>query len=63
VHLNLTNQTDRELGPFEVWLSQDDTLDEKTVMINGLQTMVMLHLGFKESPLPKLTLFSVPCSV
>jgi hypothetical protein len=51
------------LGPFEVWLSQDDTLDEKTVMINGLQTMVMLHLGFKESPLPKLTLFSVPCSV
>ncbi|KAJ6935482.1 hypothetical protein NC652_010484 [Populus alba x Populus x berolinensis] len=44
VHLNLTNQTDRELGPFEVWLSQDDTLDEKTVMINGLQTMELSQL-------------------
>ncbi|XP_011027875.1 PREDICTED: trafficking protein particle complex subunit 13 isoform X1 [Populus euphratica] len=44
VHLNLTNQTDRELGPFEVWLSQDDTLDEKTVMVNGLQTMELSQL-------------------
>ncbi|KAM7265782.1 hypothetical protein ACFE04_003465 [Oxalis oulophora] len=37
VHLNLTNQTDKELGPFEVWLSQNDSSDEKVIMMNGLQ--------------------------
>lgn len=41
VHLNLTNQTDRILGPFEVWLSQSDLADEKVVMINGLQTLAL----------------------
>ncbi|KAJ6292522.1 hypothetical protein OIU78_024659 [Salix suchowensis] len=29
VHLNLSNQTDRIVYFLEVWLSQDDTLDEK----------------------------------
>ncbi|XP_021294790.1 trafficking protein particle complex subunit 13 [Herrania umbratica] len=41
VHLNLTNHTDRELGPFEVWLSQNSAHKEKIVMINGLQTMAL----------------------
>ncbi|KAG4142461.1 hypothetical protein ERO13_D06G130900v2 [Gossypium hirsutum] len=41
VHLNLTNHTDRELGPFEVQLSQNSAHEEKKVMINGLQTMVL----------------------
>ncbi|XVF25830.1 hypothetical protein REPUB_Repub13aG0247500 [Reevesia pubescens] len=41
VHLNLTNHTDRELGPFEVWLSQNSAHEEKIVMINGLQTMAL----------------------
>ncbi|CAL5344955.1 unnamed protein product [Camellia sinensis] len=41
VHLTLTNQTDRILGPFEVWLSQSDLADEKVVMINGLQTLAL----------------------
>ncbi|XWS18369.1 hypothetical protein CRYUN_Cryun32bG0037600 [Craigia yunnanensis] len=44
VHLNLTNHTDRELGPFEIWLSQSSALEEKIVMINGLQTMALLQL-------------------
>ncbi|KAK3005377.1 hypothetical protein RJ639_016781 [Escallonia herrerae] len=44
VHLNLTNQTDRMLGPFEVWLSQSDSHDEKVVMVNGLQTIVLPHV-------------------
>ncbi|OMO76477.1 hypothetical protein CCACVL1_15647 [Corchorus capsularis] len=39
VHLNLTNHTDRELGPFEVSLSQNT--EEKIVMINGLQKMTL----------------------
>lgn len=39
LHLKLTNQTDRELGPFEVSLLYDGLHEEKVVMINGLQTM------------------------
>ncbi|KAI4296706.1 hypothetical protein L6164_036644 [Bauhinia variegata] len=39
--LNLTNQTDGELGPFEVWLSHNDSDSENAVMINGLQSMVL----------------------
>ncbi|KAE8708883.1 putative LRR receptor-like serine/threonine-protein kinase [Hibiscus syriacus] len=45
VHLNLTNHADRELGPFEVWLSQDSVHGKKNVMINGLQTMVLPQVG------------------
>ncbi|XP_059659214.1 uncharacterized protein LOC132306009 [Cornus florida] len=41
VRLNLTNQTDRIMGPFEVWLSQTDSRDEKVVMVNGLQTTAL----------------------
>lgn len=41
VHLNLVNQTDRVMGPFEVWLSQSDEPDEKVVMVNGLQTLAL----------------------
>lgn len=40
VHLNLTNQTDRTMGPFEVWLSQSDSREEQVVMVNGLRAMV-----------------------
>ncbi|KAG4178161.1 hypothetical protein ERO13_A10G024350v2 [Gossypium hirsutum] len=40
VHLNLTNHTDSELGPFEVWLSKNSA-HEKFVMFNGLQTMAL----------------------
>ncbi|XP_030972008.1 trafficking protein particle complex subunit 13 [Quercus lobata] len=41
LHLKLTNQTDRELGPFEVSLLYDGLHEEKVVMINGLQTMAL----------------------
>ncbi|KAK6932541.1 Trafficking protein particle complex subunit 13 [Dillenia turbinata] len=40
VQLNLINQTDRTLGPFEVRLSQSDSM-EKAVMVNGLQKMAV----------------------
>ncbi|KAK4345069.1 hypothetical protein RND71_035245 [Anisodus tanguticus] len=39
VRLNLANQTDRVLGPFEIWVSQNDSLDEKAIKVNGLLTM------------------------
>ncbi|XP_010507826.1 PREDICTED: trafficking protein particle complex subunit 13 [Camelina sativa] len=39
--LNLTNQTDRQLGPFEVSLSQDESQMEKPVGINGLQALML----------------------
>ncbi|KAK6133388.1 hypothetical protein DH2020_032852 [Rehmannia glutinosa] len=41
VSLNLINLTERVLGPFEVWLSESDSLDERAVMINGLQTTTL----------------------
>ncbi|XP_021902350.1 trafficking protein particle complex subunit 13 [Carica papaya] len=41
VRLNLANQTDRKLGPFEVHLSQNESSTEKAVMINGLQTVTL----------------------
>ncbi|KAH7837165.1 hypothetical protein Vadar_010436 [Vaccinium darrowii] len=41
VRLNLTNKTDRKLGPFEVWISQGDLPDEKVVMVNGIQTVAL----------------------
>uniref|UniRef100_A0A2N9J1W4 Trafficking protein particle complex subunit 13 n=1 Tax=Fagus sylvatica TaxID=28930 RepID=A0A2N9J1W4_FAGSY len=41
LHLKLTNQTDRELGPFEVSFDQNGLREEKVVMINGLQTMAL----------------------
>ncbi|KAH9748621.1 trafficking protein particle complex subunit 13 [Citrus sinensis] len=39
--LKLTNQTDKEQGPFEIWLSQNDSDEEKVVMINGLRIMAL----------------------
>ncbi|GLT82941.1 hypothetical protein SLE2022_012600 [Rubroshorea leprosula] len=44
VHLNLVNHTDSKLGPFEVFLSQNNSHEEKVVMINGLQTMALPQL-------------------
>ncbi|KAJ0017306.1 hypothetical protein Pint_10625 [Pistacia integerrima] len=44
LHLKLSNQMDREQGPFEVWLSQSDSHEEKVVMINGLQITVLPRL-------------------
>lgn len=44
LHLKLANETDKDFGPFEVFLSQDDSREEKVVVINGLQTMVMRQL-------------------
>ncbi|KAK9267801.1 hypothetical protein L1049_010237 [Liquidambar formosana] len=41
IHLNLTNQTDRKMGPFKVSLSQSDTQEEKVVMVDGLQTLAL----------------------
>ncbi|CAA7044189.1 unnamed protein product [Microthlaspi erraticum] len=39
--LNITNQTDRHLGPLEVSLSQDESQMEKAVVINGLQNVML----------------------
>ncbi|CAL0313927.1 unnamed protein product [Lupinus luteus] len=39
--LSLTNQTDREMGPFEVSLSQNGSYAERVVVINGLQSMIL----------------------
>ncbi|KAL8130438.1 hypothetical protein V2J09_019593 [Rumex salicifolius] len=41
VHLDVNNQTERAIGPFEVWMSGPDNEEEKAVMVNGLQTMML----------------------
>lgn len=45
LHMRLTTQIERELGPFEVWMSQTGSDEEKVVMVNGLQTMVIPVVG------------------
>lgn len=40
VQLSLANQTDRTLGPFEIWFSGDAN-GERAFMVNGLQTMAL----------------------
>ncbi|PIA25054.1 hypothetical protein AQUCO_13000003v1 [Aquilegia coerulea] len=44
VRLNLTNQTDRKMGPFEIFFLQSDPKEDKAVIVNGLQTMDISHL-------------------
>ncbi|KAK1266545.1 hypothetical protein QJS04_geneDACA000511 [Acorus gramineus] len=41
VHLSLTNQTDRKRGPFEVHLSENESNEDRAVMVNGIQTLVL----------------------
>lgn len=38
--MNLTNQMDRLLDAFEVWLSQGDLSSKQVVLVSGIQTMV-----------------------
>ncbi|KAL3325794.1 hypothetical protein AABB24_036827 [Solanum stoloniferum] len=59
VRLNLANQTDRVLGPFEVWVSQSDSLDEKAIMVNGLLTMHLAQVEAFSSSEFELNLIAV----
>jgi hypothetical protein len=40
VNLCLTNQTDKTVGPFEVFLAPGMTSGERAVQVNGLQKLV-----------------------
>jgi len=40
VNLCLTNQTDKTVGPFEVFLAPSMTSEERVVLVNGLQKLV-----------------------
>ncbi|KAL6991040.1 hypothetical protein U1Q18_009163 [Sarracenia purpurea var. burkii] len=57
VDLNLSNQTDRILGPFEVWLSQSDLPDEKAVVVNGLQTLNLIATKLGVQKITGVTVF------
>ncbi|KAF3327913.1 trafficking protein particle complex subunit 13 isoform X3 [Carex littledalei] len=41
VHLCLTNQTERTVGPFEVYIASSISSDDSCVMLNGLQKLVL----------------------
>ncbi|GFP97389.1 trafficking protein particle complex subunit 13 [Phtheirospermum japonicum] len=63
VSLNLVNSTDRVLGPFEVWLSESDSLDERAVMVNGLQTTTLGEVQAYSSVKFQLSLFAVKLGI
>lgn len=46
VHLCLTNQMDRTLGPFEVYLAPSISGEEKAVLVNGLQKLVRRPISY-----------------
>ncbi|CAL9163714.1 unnamed protein product, partial [Musa hybrid cultivar] len=41
VHLSLKNQTERTLGPFEIFTSPGISSEEKVAMVNGIQKLVL----------------------
>ncbi|KAJ4774409.1 Trafficking protein particle complex subunit 13 [Rhynchospora pubera] len=41
VHLRLINQTERTVGPFEVYIISGSSSDDRSVMLNGLQKLVL----------------------
>ncbi|KAL0310668.1 UNVERIFIED_CONTAM: Trafficking protein particle complex subunit [Sesamum angustifolium] len=57
VSLKLINLTERVLGPFEVWLSESDLLNEKAVMVNGLQTMNLIATKHGIQKISGITVF------
>ncbi|XP_038979664.1 trafficking protein particle complex subunit 13 isoform X2 [Phoenix dactylifera] len=59
VHLCLTNQTDRTMGPFEIWVSRGITSDEKVVMINGIQKLNLIATRLGVQKISGITVFDV----
>ncbi|KAL5730237.1 hypothetical protein ACHQM5_003085 [Ranunculus cassubicifolius] len=45
IRLNLKNQTDRVMGPFEVFFSQSDPQEDRGIVVNGLQMIVLPEVG------------------
>uniref|UniRef100_A0A1D1YSX9 UPF0533 protein C56C10.7 n=2 Tax=Anthurium amnicola TaxID=1678845 RepID=A0A1D1YSX9_9ARAE len=44
VHLRLKNQTDRRMGPFEVFVSEDESTEENFIMVNGIKKQLLQQL-------------------
>ncbi|XP_043689514.1 probable trafficking protein particle complex subunit 13 homolog isoform X2 [Telopea speciosissima] len=63
VHLNLNNQTERNRGPFEVWLSQDEPREEKTIFVDGVQKLVLPQVEALSSTDFKLNLIATRLGV
>ncbi|XP_042440375.1 trafficking protein particle complex subunit 13-like [Zingiber officinale] len=63
VHLSITNQTDRTLGPFEVFTSPGISNDEKFVMVNGIQKLVLPPLEASNSNIFDLNLIATGLGV
>ncbi|KAG6477746.1 hypothetical protein ZIOFF_061177 [Zingiber officinale] len=63
VHLSITNQTDRTLGPFEVFTSPGISNDEKFVMVNGIQKLVLPPLEASNSNIFDMNLIATGLGV
>uniref|UniRef100_A0A803LLE5 Trafficking protein particle complex subunit 13 n=1 Tax=Chenopodium quinoa TaxID=63459 RepID=A0A803LLE5_CHEQI len=56
VQLSLTNQTERALGPFEIWFSGDAN-GERAFMVNGLQTLNLIATKLGVQKITGITVF------
>ncbi|XP_042520310.1 probable trafficking protein particle complex subunit 13 homolog isoform X2 [Macadamia integrifolia] len=63
VHLNLKNQTERNRGPFEVWLSQGDPHEEKAIIVDGVQKLVLPQVEALSSTDFKMNLIATKVGV
>ncbi|WOL06042.1 trafficking protein particle complex subunit 13 [Canna indica] len=64
VHLSLTNQTERTLGPFEVSISPGITSsEEKMVMINGIQKLMLPPVEASNSSIIDLNMIATKLGV
>ncbi|XP_021726418.1 trafficking protein particle complex subunit 13-like isoform X1 [Chenopodium quinoa] len=62
VQLSLTNQTERALGPFEIWFSGDAN-GERAFMVNGLQTLTLTEIRALSSTDLKVNLIATKLGV
>ncbi|KAH7664389.1 Trafficking protein particle complex subunit 13 protein [Dioscorea alata] len=57
LHLVLTSQTDKTVGPFEVFISERDSGEEKFVMVNGIQKLNMIATRLGVQRISGITIF------
>ncbi|KAG2537215.1 hypothetical protein PVAP13_9NG255900 [Panicum virgatum] len=59
VNLCLTNQTDKTVGPFEVFLAPSMTGEERVVLVNGLQKLSMVATQLGVQKISGITMYAV----
>ncbi|CAA6655674.1 unnamed protein product [Spirodela intermedia] len=63
VRLRLMNQTDRRMGPLEVCVSEDDSTEERAMMVNGMKKQILPQLEASSSTEVELSMMAVRSGV